>query len=76
MEAAFKEALLGMDLYTLIALTLWSIPWKMWALWLAARRKEVWWFIPLSIINTMGILDIIYIFVIAKQSDTREEKNP
>ncbi len=73
METAFKEALQGLDLYTLLAISLWSLPWKMWALWLAARRKEVWWFMSLNIINTAGILDIIYIFAIAKQKDVREE---
>ncbi|MBP9749411.1 MAG: hypothetical protein KBD21_01660 [Candidatus Pacebacteria bacterium] len=71
MEAAFAEALQGMNIYTLLAITLWSLPWKMWALWLAARRGDVWWFIGMSIFNTMGIIDIIYIFVIAKQKDTR-----
>ena len=53
----------------IIALTLWSVVWKAWALWLSARRGEKWWFILLLIVNTIGILEIIYIFLIAKKSD-------
>lgn len=50
----------------------WSIAWKGWALWLAARRKETLWFIALLILNTAGLLEIFYIFVIAKRNDTVE----
>jgi len=50
----------------LLLLALWSIPWKGWALWRAARRKDLVWFIVLLIINTVGILEIIYIFIFSK----------
>ncbi|MEX0916983.1 MAG: DUF5652 family protein [Candidatus Paceibacterota bacterium] len=61
------------DLFILAA-ALWTIPWKGWALWLSARRKEKWWFIALLIINTLAILEIIYIFFVAKRSDIKEVK--
>jgi hypothetical protein len=54
-------------------LLLWSLAWKGWALWLAARRNEKAWFIILLILNTVGILEIIYIFAIAKQDDTKHK---
>jgi methionyl-tRNA synthetase len=44
----------------------WSILWKGLALWHAARRGEHWWFVALLVINTFGILEIIYLFFIAK----------
>ncbi len=47
---------------------LWVLPWKGYALWTAARRGEKRWFIALIIINTFGILDIFYIFYIAKKT--------
>lgn len=53
---------------------IWSIAWKGWALWLAARRGEKVWFIALLFINTIGILDIVYIFIIAKQKDVIEDE--
>ena len=52
-----------------LLVVVWSIFWKGWALWLAARRGEKWWFVILLIINTVGILEIIYIFAVAKRQD-------
>ena len=53
----------------LVLILLWSLAWKGWALWLAARRHEKIWFILLLLLNTAGIVEIIYIFLIAKRSD-------
>jgi hypothetical protein len=46
---------------------LWVIPWKGWALWKAARLSHKKWFVALLIVNTFGILEIIYIYKIAKK---------
>lgn len=54
-------------LYLLVAITIWSIPWKGFALWKSARRGEAIWFIALLIINTIGILDILYLFVFSNK---------
>lgn len=53
--------------WLIISLVLWSIPWKGFALWKAARLSHKKWFIVLLIANTIGILEIFYIFVIAKK---------
>ena len=45
---------------------LWSIFWKGLALWHAGRRGQPWWFVILLIVNTLGILEIIYLFAVAK----------
>ena len=43
---------------------------KGYALWHAARRSEMWWFIALLIINTFGILELIYLyFIVGKWHD-------
>ena len=49
----------------------WSLLWKGLALWRAAKRGDMWWFIAFLLINTLGILEIIYLFAItgAKLSD-------
>ena len=44
-------------------LALWDLVWKGFALWRAARRKEQWWFLALFLINSMGILPIVYLLV-------------
>jgi len=48
-----------------LAITLavvWSLVWKGIALWYAGRNAHLGWFITLFIVNTLGILEIIYIF--------------
>lgn len=55
------------SLFFIIAV-LWSLVWKGLALWHAARRKEKPWFIALLLINTLGILEIVYLFAVAKMN--------
>lgn len=50
----------------MITLALWSLPWMGIGLWKAARRKDMVWFIVLLLVHTMGILDILYIFIFSK----------
>jgi hypothetical protein len=47
-------------------LAIWSLFWKGLALWHSSQRKQPWWFLILLIVNTAGILDIIYLFAIAQ----------
>jgi hypothetical protein len=50
----------------LVILLLWSLFWKGLALWHSAGRGQYWWFVILLLVNTIGILEIIYLFLIAK----------
>jgi len=36
--------------------------WKAWALWKSANKRQLFWFILLLLINTLGLLEIAYIF--------------
>ena len=49
-------------------LVLWTIVWKVYAVWTAAKHNHKKWFVALIILNTAGILEIIYIFKVAKKS--------
>jgi hypothetical protein len=49
-----------------LAAVAWTIFWKGWSLWISARKGEFWWFIAMLIINTFGILEILYLFVFKK----------
>ncbi len=51
-----------------VIMAIWSLAWKGAALWKAARRGEPKWFIALLILNTVGILEIIYIFFFANRN--------
>lgn len=50
----------------LIVFMVWSLFWKGLSLWHAGRKGQSKWFIALLLLNTLGILDIIYLFVILK----------
>lgn len=56
-----------------VLIIVWSLFWKGFALWYAAKRNEQWWFIAFLIINTAGILEIVYIFFIAKVPEFRKK---
>lgn len=47
-------------------IALWSLFWKGLALWHSGRKGQPWWFVILLIVNTVGILEIIYLFAILK----------
>lgn len=57
----------GGGILAFIAIILWSIFWKIAALWIASKNDQKKWFIALAVVNTIGILEIIYIFQIAKK---------
>ncbi len=56
---------LGISLWLFLIILLWSAVWKLLALWKSARKGSVVWFIVLAIFNTMGLLEILYIFVLS-----------
>jgi len=51
-----------------VILMAWTAVWKGIALWKAGRNNQIAWFVVLFIINTVGILEIIYIFAFQKKS--------
>ncbi len=40
---------------------------KGYALWYAAKRDETAWFVALLVLNTMGILELVYLYFIVKK---------
>ena len=55
-------------------LLLWALFWKGWALWIAARKNEKIWFIVLLIVNTLGLLEIFYIFIYSQFLKRKESQ--
>jgi len=45
----------------ILVMVLWTIVLKGYSLWYAARASQKWWFLALLVINTLGILEIIYL---------------
>ena len=50
-----------------IIFVIWSIFWKGLALWKSAHLEHRKWFIVLLLVNTLGILEIIYIFYVNRK---------
>lgn len=61
------EQFLSQNQWLIGLAVLWTIPWKGIALWRAVKNDHKWWFIALLVINTLGILEILYIFVFSKK---------
>lgn len=57
----------------LYSLYIWSLFWKGIALWRAAHYKQRNWFVVLLVLNTIGILEIIYLLRFSKKKLTIDE---
>ena len=62
-----EQFLLNNYYLLLTVLIFWCLPWKAIALWKAARNNHKIWFIILFLLNTLAVLDIIYILVFRKK---------
>jgi len=51
----------------------WSLTWRGVAMWTAAKHGQRNWFIAILILNTLGILEIIYLFRFAKKRMTFQD---
>jgi methionyl-tRNA synthetase len=40
---------------------LWTLPWKGIALWKASRNNQKGWYIAMLILQTLGVLEILYL---------------
>ncbi|HSX18700.1 MAG TPA: DUF5652 family protein [Candidatus Saccharimonadales bacterium] len=49
-----------------VLISAWALAWKGFALYQAAKREQKMWFIALLVVNTAGILEIFYLFFVAK----------
>ncbi len=56
-----------------IVLMIWSVAWKGLALWKAVKNDSLKWFIVLLVVNTAGILEILYIYVFSKKKEPTAE---
>jgi hypothetical protein len=50
-----------------IFILIWDSVWKLIGLWKSARNNQIVWFICIAIINTLGILPIVYIIMDRKK---------
>jgi len=56
----------GIPVWAIVLLMIWTFAWKGVALWKSARLSQPIWFVILLVVNTMGILEILYIFIFSR----------
>jgi hypothetical protein len=61
-------SILGINPVLFAVLVIWSLIWKGLALWKSARKGSPVWFVILLVLNTVGILEILYIFLFSEMS--------
>ncbi len=63
----------GSFLIGISLIVIWEVVWKLSAMWKAAKKNSVVWFIILAVFNTLGILPILYLFVFSKIKSKRKK---
>lgn len=55
-----------------VAIGVWSLIWKGFALYRAGANRSPGWFTALLLVNTAGILEMLYLFVFGKKRRSAE----
>ena len=50
-----------------LILVAWELVWKGIALWKSAKQSQKWWYISMLILNTIGILPLVYLIFFQKE---------
>ncbi len=65
-----SESQLNQYFALLAVMALWELIWKGLALWRAAQREEKGWYVAILLLNTVGILPILYLYVFSQKEKT------
>jgi len=57
-------------------IAIWSLVWKGLTLWRAAKNNSKVWYVVLLVLNTLGILEILYYFVFSKKKNETKPITP
>ncbi|MEM4244870.1 MAG: DUF5652 family protein [Candidatus Nanoarchaeia archaeon] len=66
----------GLIVFLLVIAMIWSLIWKGIALWKSARHGQTAWFVVLLILNTVGLLEIIYLAFFQKRPPVQKFARP
>ena len=61
--------------WVFVLLMIWQLVWKGLALWKAGKRQDKVWFIILFLLNTLGILDILYLLAVKTKKTFANNNN-
>jgi hypothetical protein len=70
----FTPELVSIFIPIILIAVLWTIVLKGYSLWYAAHANQKWWFIAILVINTLGILEIVYLIWYRPKSPTKTKE--
>lgn len=62
MQTTVSDDLVFGVMFTILVLVVWTMFWKALGLWHSARKGDKAWFIIIMLFNTLGILELIYLY--------------
>ena len=73
------SAIANMPSWLLAIIVTWTLFWKGLSLWKASKRNSPTWFVVLLVVNTIGILEILYYFLFSEmklsgKNDKKDKK--
>ena len=71
----FVPGFMSIFIPIVLVVALWTIIIKGYALWTAARAGHRNWFIALLVINTVGILELVYLFKFSPKGSNKFNKS-
>jgi hypothetical protein len=54
-----------------IVLAIWTIPWKIYAIWTAVKNDHKKWFVAILLLNTVSILELYYVFKVGNSGQSQ-----
>lgn len=64
----------GIPIWLFVVVLVWSVIWKGFALWKSAKKNQLFWFILILVTNSMGIIEILYLFLFSKLDFSKSKK--
>jgi len=52
--------------WVFIPIMIWDLVWRLLALWHSARQNQKVWFVALMVVNSVGILPLVYLIFVSK----------
>jgi hypothetical protein len=71
MDSEINSSLLAV----IIILAILTLPLKIMGLWRSARNNQKWWFAAMLILNTVGILELTYLFYFSKPKNQKKTED-
>jgi methionyl-tRNA synthetase len=63
------------NIWVFLFIIAWSLLWKGLALWRSAQKNENIWFVAILLVNTLGLLELFYLYILPMFRNKNTEEN-